>query len=61
MYVFYAPEYDGGILWNDPAIGINWQIPEAAIQLSEKDTQHPLLKDISHFDYASFSGENVYK
>lgn len=58
---YYAPEFDGGILWNDTAIGIDWQIPEAAIQLSEKDTQHPLLKDTKVFDYASFSGENVYQ
>jgi dTDP-4-dehydrorhamnose 3,5-epimerase len=58
---YYAPEYDGGILWNDPAIGIDWQIPENDIQLSEKDTQHPLLKDISYFDYDAFSGENVYR
>jgi len=58
---YYAPEFDGGLMWNDPAIGIDWQIPEKDIHLSEKDTQHPLLKDISHFDYAAFSGENVYK
>ncbi|MDU1855567.1 MAG: dTDP-4-dehydrorhamnose 3,5-epimerase, partial [Clostridium baratii] len=23
---FYAPEYDGGVLWNDPDIGIDWPL-----------------------------------
>ncbi|AHW61329.1 dTDP-4-dehydrorhamnose 3,5-epimerase [Draconibacterium orientale] len=58
---YYAPEFDGGLMWNDPAIGIDWQIPDKDIQLSEKDTQHPLIKDISDFEYAVFSRENVYR
>ncbi|MCO7124186.1 dTDP-4-dehydrorhamnose 3,5-epimerase [Sporolactobacillus shoreicorticis] len=40
---FYAPEQDRGILWNDPAIGIDWPVTDPI--LSEKDTKHPLLKD----------------
>ena len=39
----YAPEADAGILWNDPALGIDWGV-EAPI-LSEKDKGHPLLCD----------------
>lgn len=42
---FYAPEFEGSVLWNDPAIGIDWQIPADKISLSEKDTKSPLLKD----------------
>lgn len=35
---FYAPEYERCILWNDPEIGINWQMDETlTVQLSEKD------------------------
>jgi dTDP-4-dehydrorhamnose 3,5-epimerase len=39
----YAPEFDSGILWNDPAIGIQWPIAEP--KLSPKDAQLPLLQD----------------
>lgn len=37
----YAPELDRGILWNDPALGIDW--PTASPILSDKDQEHPLL------------------
>lgn len=40
----YHPEDEGGIMWNDPAIGIEW--PEVGeIILSEKDKVHPSLTD----------------
>ncbi|WP_458121169.1 dTDP-4-dehydrorhamnose 3,5-epimerase [Paenibacillus sp. Z6-24] len=40
---YYSPEHDRGILWNDPALGIDWPIDKPT--LSDKDTRHPLLKD----------------
>ncbi len=40
----YHPEDEGGIMWNDPEIGIEWPFTDN-IQLSEKDTKQPLLKD----------------
>ena len=47
----YAPSHEGGIFWNDPDLGIDWEgmmkkydIKEPL--LSEKDQVHPLLKDI---------------
>jgi dTDP-4-dehydrorhamnose 3,5-epimerase len=40
---YYSPEYDRGILWNDPAIGIDW--PTSNPVLSEKDKTNPCLKD----------------
>lgn len=43
---YYAPEYEGTLLWNDPALEIDWLIPEEQIILSEKDKVSPLLKDI---------------
>ncbi|MBQ6181194.1 MAG: dTDP-4-dehydrorhamnose 3,5-epimerase [Ruminococcus sp.] len=40
----YHPEDEGGIMWNDPAIGIEW--PEVGeVILSEKDKLHPSLAD----------------
>lgn len=41
----YSPEHDGGILWNDPEIGIEWPMDIHPI-LSEKDEKAPLLKDV---------------
>lgn len=43
---FYHPEVDGGIIYNDPSLNIDWRIPTDKILLSEKDTKHPLLKDL---------------
>ena len=40
----YHPEDEGGIMWNDPEIGIDWHY-EGEILLSEKDKVHPLLKE----------------
>ena len=40
---YYAPQAEGGILWNDPAIAIDWRLRPDEIILSEKDLRHPLL------------------
>ncbi len=49
----YAPQADGGIRWDDPAIGIAWPIPAGTIpELSAKDQVQPLLADFdSPFPY----------
>lgn len=40
----YYPEDEGGIMWNDESVGIEW--PEVGeILLSEKDKKHPSLKE----------------
>ncbi|PKL39668.1 MAG: dTDP-4-dehydrorhamnose 3,5-epimerase [Spirochaetae bacterium HGW-Spirochaetae-1] len=39
----YSPQHDRGILWNDPAIGIQWPVENPI--LSAKDASLPLLKD----------------
>lgn len=41
---FYAPDSEGGILWSDPDIGVEWGIEKPII--STKDNQSPLLKDV---------------
>ena len=37
----YFPELDGGLRFDDPAIGINWPVPITVI--SERDTSHALI------------------
>lgn len=37
---FYHPNDEGGLAYNDPAIGINWPVPDdTQLILSEKDTK----------------------
>ena len=49
---FYAPQSEGAIAWNDPDLGIDWRIPAEDVLLSEKDKNHPCLKDAQWlFDY----------
>lgn len=40
---YYSPNHDRGILWNDPALGIDWPVSDPI--LSDKDRQHPVLAD----------------
>ena len=47
---FYHPGDEGGIIWNDPSIGIEWPIAEGMeINLSEKDTNRNDLAHTFHF------------
>ena len=41
---FYFPADEGGLLWNDPDVGIPWPITEP--QLSAKDIDNPRLRDL---------------
>ena len=41
---FYSPQYERGILWSDPALGIDWRIDSPI--LSAKDRAHPPLAAI---------------
>lgn len=40
----YAPRDEGGVLWSDPDIGIDWPVKNPII--SKKDSQYPRLFDI---------------
>ena len=47
---YYAPEHDRGLLWNDPALGIDWPVSEPL--LSEMDRSHPPLGELpEYFSY----------
>ena len=51
---YYSADHDRGILWNDPAIGIDWGIDPAAATVSEKDTGNPPLADLP--EYFTYEG-----
>jgi dTDP-4-dehydrorhamnose 3,5-epimerase len=42
---FYNKESEGGILYSDPALKIDWQIPLDKAIVSDKDKVQPLLAD----------------
>ena len=46
---FYHPNDEGGLIYNDPDIGVNWPIPEGMTEkdiiLSDKDKIHPTFKE----------------
>jgi dTDP-4-dehydrorhamnose 3,5-epimerase len=44
---YYNPESEGGIIYNDPDLDIDWGLPDSEIILSEKDLNLPHLKDLS--------------
>jgi len=49
---YYAPQSEGGILWNDPALNIDWQVQMEDIVLSDKDKKNPLLFESDYlFDF----------
>jgi len=51
---YYKPEADGGLIWNDPTVNIDWILAPEAVKLSEKDKNLPLLEQITCFDYQDF-------
>ena len=46
---YYAHQYERSLLWNDPDLGIDWQISEEPI-LSAKDKSASPLKTADLFD-----------
>lgn len=43
---YYCPESEGGIAWDDPSLGIDWQLPAEAVKLSDKDRQNPKISEL---------------
>ncbi len=50
----YHPDDEGGLRWNDPALGIDWPIAEPI--LSERDRQHPTLAELGPDDLPQVEG-----
>ncbi len=43
----YAPEAEGGLLWNDPALGIAWPLPPDASTVNARDAAWPSLAELA--------------
>jgi len=54
---FYDPKGEGGLMWNDPVIAIDWKAiaPEIQPLLSEKDGKHPSFNP--NEDYFDMKGK----
>ena len=42
---FYNKESEGGVLYNDPTIQIDWQFPTEKMLISEKDILLPTIEN----------------
>ncbi len=47
---FYHPGDEGGIIWNDPDIGIEWPVAENELILSVKDQNQPSFRTVMKID-----------
>ena len=54
---FYNPDDEGGIIWSDPDIDIDWPVKDTII--SEKDKQHPYLSDLPPKQLPHLEEENL--
>ncbi len=47
---YYAPQAEGSVRWDDPALGIQWPDTGVVPQLADKDLKAPLFVDARTFD-----------
>lgn len=50
---FYCKESERGLMFNDPALGIEWPKMDVAIKLSDKDQRHPCLANVEAWEVRS--------
>ena len=50
---YYAPDLEGGIAWNDPALGIEWPVDGRGLVLSDKDRSLPFLSECAKIDWTA--------
>lgn len=49
----YSPAHDLGLLWNDPALGIDWPVDAERAILSDKDRRNPGLAELDRSVFAN--------
>jgi dTDP-4-dehydrorhamnose 3,5-epimerase len=52
---YYSANHEGGVLWNDSDLGIDWPVSTASVVLSEKDQRLPRLRDLT--DLSAYAGK----
>ena len=52
---FYFKDFERGIMWNDPEIGIDWRVTEPV--LSKKDQDNPQLGNVMQEDLPVYNGD----
>ena len=57
---YYMPSHDAGLLWNDPDLAIEWQIPEESIRVSAKDALQPSFGIVESFPSDDYRQEKLY-
>lgn len=50
---FYSREHEGGVAWDDSALGINWGVDHASVVVADRDRKFPRLEQIG----AIFKGQ----
>jgi dTDP-4-dehydrorhamnose 3,5-epimerase len=45
----YSADHDRGLLWNDPALGIEWPVDADSAVVSGRDADHPVLAKLPRY------------
>ena len=49
---YYAPELEGGLMWNDPGIGVDWPISASEVITSKRDSEWAPLAQLEPLPFS---------
>lgn len=59
---YYKKSEEGGILYNDTSLNIDWKISDNQVLLSEKDKQNPIVEKADfNFPFEEYTGKKLFK